>query len=103
MAASAMAAELGSLTIINDEWQELVDLRRSFGYRYSRRVMPAVLRELMRHAKVETTIQYYVGNDAKRTAADLWAMDVAAHFGPGDHLGDHAESGEEESEENACF
>lgn len=48
------------------------DLRRSFGHRWSRRVMPATLKELMRHASIETTMTYYVGQDAETTAAELW-------------------------------
>lgn len=49
------------------------DLRRAFGYRWSRRVMPATLKSLMRHASIETTMTYYVGDDAKAVAAELWA------------------------------
>ena len=50
------------------------DLRRAFGFRWSRRVMPAVLRELMRHAKVETTLKYYVGENADATAEEIWGF-----------------------------
>lgn len=49
------------------------DLRRSFGERWSRRVMPAVLQELMRHESIETTMLFYVGRNAENTAAVLWA------------------------------
>lgn len=49
------------------------DLRRSFGLRWSRRVMPPVLQELMRHESIETTMKYYVGQDAQSTAAELYA------------------------------
>lgn len=48
------------------------DLRRAFGFRWSRRVMPATLRELMRHASIETTMTYYVGQNAATTAGELW-------------------------------
>ena len=48
------------------------DLRRSFGFRWSRRVMPAVLKELMRHESIETTMRYYVGQNAESTADTLW-------------------------------
>lgn len=48
------------------------DLRRAFGYRWSRRVMPVVLKELMRHASIETTMTYYVGQNAQATTAELW-------------------------------
>lgn len=43
------------------------DLRRSFGARWSTRVMPAVLKELMRHASIETTMKFYVGQSIERT------------------------------------
>jgi integrase len=48
------------------------DLRRSFGFRWSRRVMPAELRELMRHADISTTMAFYVGRNAQTTAESLW-------------------------------
>lgn len=49
------------------------DFRRAFGFRWSRRVMPAVLREMMRHASIETTMKYYVGLNAEATADEIWA------------------------------
>ena len=48
------------------------DLRRSFGFRWSRRVMPAVLKELMRHSSIDTTMKFYVGQNAEATADELW-------------------------------
>ncbi|WP_197528535.1 tyrosine-type recombinase/integrase [Aeoliella mucimassa] len=48
------------------------DLRRGFGFRWSRRVMPPVLQELMRHASIQTTMAYYVGQNAESTADELW-------------------------------
>lgn len=36
------------------------DLRRSFGSRWARHLMPAELQQLMRHTKIETTMRYYV-------------------------------------------
>nr|WP_261360773.1 site-specific integrase [Aeoliella straminimaris] len=73
------------------------DLRRSFGRRWSRKVMPAVLKELMRHASIQTTMEYYVGDDAQRTAAELWESDL------GVRLGDLGESREPETTENPLF
>ncbi len=49
------------------------DLRRSFGSRWARKVAPAVLRELMRHSSVETTMGYYVDLNADDIADQLWA------------------------------
>jgi integrase len=48
------------------------DLRRAFGYRWSRLIMPTELKELMRHASIETTMTYYVGQNAEATAEGLW-------------------------------
>jgi integrase len=48
------------------------DLRRSFGERWARRVMPQVLKELMRHKSIETTMKFYVGQNAEKTADALW-------------------------------
>lgn len=50
------------------------DLRRAFGFRWSRRVMPPVLKELMRHTDISTTMRYYVGQNAQATAAELWRV-----------------------------
>ena len=47
------------------------DLRRSFGFRWSRRVSPMDLKDLMRHATVVTTEKYYVGINAEDTARRL--------------------------------
>jgi integrase len=53
------------------------DLRRTFGTRWARRVMPAVLQRLMRHANVQTTMQFYVDLDVDEMADDLWAKHPA--------------------------
>ncbi len=34
--------------------------------------MPAELKELMRHESVDSTLRYYVGTNARRTAKTLW-------------------------------
>lgn len=48
------------------------DLRRAFGARWAPKVMPAVLQQLMRHESVETTMRYYVGQNAEATADAVW-------------------------------
>jgi len=48
------------------------DLRRSFGFRWSRRIMPPSLMELMRHSSLATTMTYYVQSNAQATADELW-------------------------------
>ena len=49
------------------------DLRRSFGERWSSRIMPKELMELMRHKSIDTTMRFYVGQNADKTASILWA------------------------------
>jgi hypothetical protein len=49
------------------------DLRRSFGARWARRVSTATLMELMRHAEIATTMNYYATQNAENTADLLWA------------------------------
>ncbi len=49
------------------------DLRRSFAERWAPRVVPAVLKELMRHASIETTLRYYTGSQADATNELLFA------------------------------
>ena len=57
------------------------DLRRSFGDRWSRRIMPPDLMALMRHNDIQTTMRYYVGRNAQATADALWAA-YEANQGP---------------------
>ena len=71
------------------------DLRRSFGTRWSKRVMPAVLKRLMRHADISTTMGYYVDLDAGDLAAQLWA-------GFGNTSGNNGQS-EAETESHKCL
>ena len=49
------------------------DLRRAFGTRWASRVKPATLKLLMRHRSLETTMRYYVDQDADDVAEELWA------------------------------
>lgn len=49
------------------------DLRRSFGFRWATRIMPAVLQKLMRHESIETTMTYYVEINAAATADAVWS------------------------------
>lgn len=58
------------------------DLRRAFGERWAARVMPPQLMELMRHESIETTMKYYVGRNAERTAAILWEAEQKASMPP---------------------
>ena len=62
------------------------DLRRSFGERWAIRIMPQTLMELMRHESIETTLKFYVGRNAEKTARALYDA-VSGHTsgqaGPG--------------------
>lgn len=72
----------GEATTVN-KFASAHDLRRAFGFRWSRRVMPPVLRELMRHTSLATTMTYYVGLNAQATADELWAA-VGSKLGSSD-------------------
>jgi len=48
------------------------DLRRSFGTRWAKRCMPAVLQKLMRHESIGTTMAFYVDLDTDALADELW-------------------------------
>ena len=56
------------------------DLRRAFGTRWSKKLMPAVLQRLMRHRDIGTTMNYYVKESAEDIAEDLWNLDPANTF-----------------------
>ncbi|MBT6157398.1 MAG: site-specific integrase [Planctomycetaceae bacterium] len=55
-----------------DQFATCHDLRRSFGTRWSRRVKPATLQLLMRHADIKTTMAYYVAQDTDDVSDELW-------------------------------
>lgn len=82
------------------------DLRRAFGYRWSRIVKPFALQSLMRHASITTTEQFYLGQNAEDSSADIFA-DFAAHHsrGSGNKSGNiphpEASSSPQQSEQNA--
>lgn len=57
---------------IKTKYASIHDLRRSFGDRWSSKVMPQTLMKLMRHESIETTLRYYVGNDAEKIAEEIW-------------------------------
>jgi integrase len=65
-----------SRVVVNDEGKYVSahDLRRSFGTRWAARVKPLALKRLMRHSAIETTLRYYVDQDADDVAEELWAQ-----------------------------
>ena len=71
---------MGSNSGVNRKYASAHDLPRAFGLRWSARVMPAVLQQLMRHESIETTMRYYVGRNADAVADALWSA-VDGHPG----------------------
>jgi integrase len=66
------------VTVAVKKFASAHDLRRSFGTRWAKRVMPAVLQRLMRHAEIATTMKYYVTMDADAVADEVWGRDWEA-------------------------
>ncbi len=49
------------------------DLRRAFGFRWAMKVKSiVVLKELMRHEDISTTMRFYVGQNAEAVADAVW-------------------------------
>jgi len=71
------------------------DLRRSFGTRWSGRVMPAVLQTMMRHASIQTTMRFYVTRNAV-TAGDI-IREAFEKSSAGNNLGNTAPQAQEKS------
>jgi integrase len=71
---SSLVSRLRSFIVskADNKFASAHDLRRSFGTRWAKRFMPAVLQKLMRHSAIETTLRYYADIDADNLAADLW-------------------------------
>jgi hypothetical protein len=75
---SAVIAEIGQKANVvvkkaNGKFASAHNLRRAFSARWTERLKPIVLRQLMRHAAVQTTMNYYVNLDASEVANQLWA------------------------------
>lgn len=85
MAVSKTVSEIGKAAgvVVNRKplkYASSHDFRRSFGERWSTRVMPATLQSMMRHADISTTMRFYVGADGQKAAAEIHAA-FARHFG----------------------
>jgi integrase len=71
-----IVAEIGKkagVMVATEKTASAHDLRRSFGTRWAKRVAPAILQKLMRHASIQTTMAFYVDLDADEMADELWA------------------------------
>lgn len=72
-AVTALGKAAGVLVDVQSEkFASAHDLRRSFGERWASRVMTAVLMQLMRHESIETTMRFYVGQNANAVARQCW-------------------------------
>ena len=61
-----------SVKALKQKFASFHDLRRSFGERWSQKVMPQTLMKLMRHESIDTTLRFYVGSDAEKIAGEIW-------------------------------
>jgi len=61
------------VVVAKDKFASAHDLRRSFGSRWSLRVLPAILQQMMRHESITTTMDYYVGREADLLNAQIRA------------------------------
>lgn len=74
----------------NEKFATCHDLRRSFGSRWSRELMPADLKQMMRHASIETTMKYYVGQQTDELSARLHSMSENLGAGRSVSLAEHS-------------
>ena len=63
--------EAAGVVVAEDKYASAQDLRRSFGDRWSSKMMPADLQQLMRHESIETTMRYYVKRQAESLSESL--------------------------------
>lgn len=64
--------KLAGIKVKEDRFATAHDLRRTFGQRWAKLVMPKVLQELMRHDSIQTTMAFYVGKLAEDAADAVW-------------------------------
>ena len=67
-----IGAAAGVVVNDQDKAASAHDLRRSFATRWAQKVMPSVLKVLMRHGDISTTLRYYVGISTADAAKALW-------------------------------
>lgn len=65
----------------NGKFASAHDLRRAFLTRWAALVMPATLQLLARHRSIETTMKYYVRQNARNVAAELWKVQKGVDSG----------------------
>ena len=69
----ASISEKARVKTANDHWATPHDLRRAFGTRWASRVKPTVLKKMMRHADIHTTMKYYVDDDDESFEEAIWS------------------------------
>ena len=69
-ASDTIVSSAGSKT----KYASFHDFRRSFGDRWSQKVMPQMLMTLMRHESIDTTLRFYVGHDAEKIGEEIWSL-----------------------------
>ena len=74
--------------------------RAAFGARWAPKVMPIVLKVMMRHQSIETTLRFYVGLNADRTGDAMWNVQGAVLGDMFDSLESITDLGEEFSTAN---
>jgi len=65
MPSGVLGPMIGEAADAKAKYRSRHDHRRAFGERWTKRVMPPVLKELMRHESIETTLDYDVGLNAE--------------------------------------
>jgi integrase len=84
---TAAGVVVGTRADGSNQFASAHDFRRTFALRWAPQVMPIVLKDLMRHSSLETTLRYYVGLNADRMGDALWSTAES-----GDILGDMLDS-----------
>ena len=69
----AFISEKARVKTAKDHWATPHDLRLAFGPRWASRVKPTVLKKMMRHAGIHTTMKYYVDDDDESFEEAIWS------------------------------
>lgn len=78
-----LAGKNSGVKVSDRKWITAHDLRRTFGQRWSLRVHPMILKAMMRHSTIETTMKYYVSVDQQSMIDILWKPLLGSKMGPG--------------------
>lgn len=68
--------KLAGIRVSEMKFASAHDLRRSFANRWARTLNTYELKEMMRHSSIETTLQFYMEQNAEAAADRLWSPDV---------------------------